>query len=49
MFIFQLQNGNAEIVELLLNKPDTDVNAENLIRNTPLHTASWVKKTHKNE
>ena len=46
MFIFILQMGHTEVVELLLKTPGIDVNAKSNYGRTPLHIASYVSYNH---
>ena len=46
MFIFILQYGHTEVVELLLKAPRIDVNAKSNDGRTPLHTAAGVSYNH---
>ena len=46
MFIFVLQHGHTEVVELLLKTPGIDVNAKSNDGLTPLHCAAFVSYNH---
>ena len=46
MFIFILQYGQTEVVELLLNNPGIDVNAADKWGQTPLYLAARVSYNH---
>ena len=46
MFIFILQFGQTEVVELLLNTAGIDVNAKSNDGSTPLHYAAYVSYNH---
>ena len=46
MFIFMLQDGRTEVVELLLNTPGIDVKAADQWGRTPLYCATIVSYNH---
>ena len=46
MFIFILQKGHTEVVELLLKAPKIDVNAKSFAGWTPLNRAAYVSYNH---
>ena len=46
MFIFILQEGHTEVVELLLNTPGIDVIAGDTQGGTPLGNAAYVSYNH---
>ena len=46
MFMFILQRGHTEVVELLLKTPGIDVNAADKRGETPLYRATYVSYNH---
>jgi len=46
MLIFIIQEGNTEVVELLLKTPRMDVNVKNNDGETPLNIAAYVSYNH---